>query len=87
VFCLQPYFWHHKIQALSALYVLIGISLMVAGSSLIAFLWSVYNGQYEDDYTPSVRMLFDNNQESSLNSGKTPKQQGKNERRKIRLRQ
>jgi cbb3-type cytochrome oxidase maturation protein len=43
----------------SALFVLIAISIIVAGSFLTAFLWSVSNGQYDDDYTPSVRMLFD----------------------------
>jgi cbb3-type cytochrome oxidase maturation protein len=44
---------------LSALFLLIGISIVVAGCFLTAFLWSVKNGQYDDDYTPSVRMLFD----------------------------
>jgi cbb3-type cytochrome oxidase maturation protein len=44
---------------LSALFVLIGISIIVAGSFLAAFLWSVNKGQFDDDYTPSVRMLFD----------------------------
>jgi cbb3-type cytochrome oxidase maturation protein len=44
---------------LSALFILIGISILVAGSFLVAFLWSVKSGQYDDDYTPSVRMLFD----------------------------
>jgi cbb3-type cytochrome oxidase maturation protein len=44
---------------LSALFILIGISILVAGSFLAAFLWSVKTGQYDDDYTPSVRMLFD----------------------------
>jgi len=44
---------------LSALFILIGISILVAGSFLAAFLWSVKNGQYDDDYTPSVRILFD----------------------------
>jgi len=44
---------------MSALFVLIGISILVAGGFLLAFLWSVGNGQYDDDYTPSVRMLFD----------------------------
>jgi cbb3-type cytochrome oxidase maturation protein len=43
----------------SALFVLIGVSLVVAVGFLIAFLWAVKKGQYEDDYTPSVRMLFD----------------------------
>jgi cbb3-type cytochrome oxidase maturation protein len=44
---------------LSALFVLIGISILVAGSFLAAFLWSVNKGQFDDDYTPSIRMLFD----------------------------
>ena len=38
---------------------LIGFSLLVAIGFLIAFLWSVRNGQYSDTYTPSVRMLFE----------------------------
>jgi len=38
---------------------LIGISILVAGSFLAAFLFSVKKGQFDDDYTPSVRMLFD----------------------------
>lgn len=45
---------------MSALYLLIGISIAVAGSFLIAFLWNVKSGQLDDDYTPSIRMLFDN---------------------------
>jgi len=38
---------------------LIIISLLVAGGFLVSFFWAVGSGQYEDDYTPSVRMLFD----------------------------
>jgi cbb3-type cytochrome oxidase maturation protein len=38
---------------------LIGISLCVALVFLIAFLWNMKSGQYDDTYTPSVRMLFD----------------------------
>ena len=44
---------------MSALIVLIGISVLVAVTFLAAFLWSVSHGQYDDDYTPSVRILFD----------------------------
>jgi len=32
---------------------------LVAIGFLIAFIWSVNSGQYEDDYTPSIRILFD----------------------------
>jgi len=38
----------------------------VAVGFLIAFLWSVKSGQYDDDYTPSVRMLFDDKKEKPL---------------------
>lgn len=41
------------------LFGLIIVSLLVATGFLFAFLWAVKNGQFEDDYTPSVRMLFD----------------------------
>jgi cbb3-type cytochrome oxidase maturation protein len=44
---------------MSALFLLIIISLIVATGFLVAFIWSVRKGQYEDEYTPSVRMLFD----------------------------
>ena len=46
---------------MSVIIVLVGASLLVAGGFLIAFIWSVSNGQYDDDYTPSVRILFDDN--------------------------
>ena len=38
---------------------LILISLIIASGFLIAFFWAVRSGQYDDDYTPSVRILFD----------------------------
>ena len=41
------------------IFLLIGISLLVALTFLGAFLWAVRSGQYDDDYTPSVRMLFE----------------------------
>ena len=44
---------------MSVLIVLVIISIIVAGGFLGAFIWSVRKGQYDDDYTPSVRILFD----------------------------
>lgn len=41
------------------MYILIGASLIVAVGFLLAFLWAVRSGQFEDTYTPSVRMLFE----------------------------
>lgn len=44
---------------MSVIFLLIFISLSVALCFLGAFIWAVKNGQYEDDYSPGVRMLFD----------------------------
>jgi cbb3-type cytochrome oxidase maturation protein len=45
---------------MSVIIILISASLLIALGFLIAFIWSVKTNQYEDDYTPSVRMLFEN---------------------------
>lgn len=39
--------------------ILITISLSLAILFLIIFYWNMKSGQYDDTYTPSVRMLFD----------------------------
>jgi cbb3-type cytochrome oxidase maturation protein len=44
---------------MSVLIVLVIVSVIVAGCFLAAFIWSVKKGQYDDDYAPSVRILFD----------------------------
>jgi len=48
-----------EIQGMSVIYLLIAISIIVAIGFFIAFIMAVKSGQYDDDYTPSVRMLFD----------------------------
>ncbi len=58
---------------MSALFVMIGASLLIAIGFLIAFIWSVKTNQYEDDYTPSVRMLFDNSTKSEQEHKKNEK--------------
>jgi cbb3-type cytochrome oxidase maturation protein len=44
---------------MSVLIVLVFLSIIVAGTFLYLFIMSVKKGQFDDDYTPSVRMLFD----------------------------
>ena len=44
---------------MEVIYITIGVSVIVAVLFFIAFIKSVKSGQYEDTYTPSVRMLFD----------------------------
>lgn len=44
---------------MNVIFVLVVASLVVALGFLGAFLWAVRNGQFDDGYTPSVRMLFE----------------------------
>jgi len=44
---------------MSVIYVLLTISIVVAVFFFAAFIFSVRSGQYDDSYTPSVRMLFE----------------------------
>ncbi|MBK6901717.1 MAG: cbb3-type cytochrome oxidase assembly protein CcoS [Saprospirales bacterium] len=50
---------------------LILISLLVALGFLVAFLWAVRSGQYDDEYTPSVRILLDDEPSSIQNENPT----------------
>ncbi len=38
---------------------LILFSLTIAAGFLLVYLWAARNGQFDDDYTPAVRILFD----------------------------
>ncbi len=44
---------------MSVILVLVAFSVVLAGGFLAAFFWSVRNGQYDDTYSASVRILFD----------------------------
>lgn len=41
------------------MYLLIAFSLILATGFLLAFIWAVRSGQYDDRDTPSIRMLID----------------------------
>jgi cbb3-type cytochrome oxidase maturation protein len=49
-------------------YLLIGASLLVALIFLALFIWAVKTGQFEDNETPSYRILFDDEEELEENS-------------------
>jgi cbb3-type cytochrome oxidase maturation protein len=57
----------------SVIAVLIGFSMLVAGGFLIAFLWAVRSGQFDDRHTPSIRMLFDDTPNYTNNKPKVSK--------------
>ena len=44
---------------MSVIYVLLTISIIVAVGFFIAFIVAIRNGQFDDGYTPSVRILFE----------------------------
>ena len=65
---------------MSVIYVLLTISITVAIVFFIAFVFSVKSGQYDDTYTPSVRMLFEDEvvkDKDTLNSNKRKIEQTK----------
>jgi len=55
---------------MGVMYILIGVSLVFAVGFLIAFIYSVIGGQFDDNYTPSVRILFDDATKKSTNQNK-----------------
>ncbi|QRM89877.1 MULTISPECIES: cbb3-type cytochrome oxidase assembly protein CcoS [Lacinutrix] len=44
---------------MSVIYILLTISIIVAIGFFAAFIYAVKSGQFDDSYTPSVRMLFE----------------------------
>jgi len=46
-------------------YLLIGVSLFAALIFLGAFIWAVKNGQFDDNKTPSIRILFDDDSDGT----------------------
>ena len=69
---------------MSVIYLLITISIFVAVGFFVAFVFAVKSGQYDDDYTPSVRMLFDDEiskKESRIKKTEGREQQSKQEQK------
>ena len=57
---------------MSVIILLIIIGTVVATGFLVAFLWAVRSGQYDDTVSPGVRMLFEEKKE------KKPKKKSQN---------
>jgi len=52
------------------IYLMLIVSLIVAIFFLISFLWATKNGQFEDDYSPSIRILFEDEKSSQSKNKK-----------------
>ena len=50
---------HNLTFYMSALYILIIVSIVVAATFLAAFIWSVRSDQFEDKQGSAMRMLYD----------------------------
>ena len=53
------------------IYLMLIVSLIMALIFLLAFFWAAKSGQYDDDYTPSVRMLFDDDKNTNTKTNGT----------------
>jgi cbb3-type cytochrome oxidase maturation protein len=56
---------------MSVLYILIIAALTFAIGFLIAFIWAVKSGQFDDIHTPSMRILLDEDDQNSSNEKKS----------------
>ena len=54
---------------MSVIILLIIFSVIVATTFLVAFIWAVRSGQFDDTKSPSVRMLFDDDISSKDQKG------------------
>jgi cbb3-type cytochrome oxidase maturation protein len=52
------------------IYAMIGISILLALAFLFSFLWASKSGQFEDDESPSVRILFEDKPKTNNKSTK-----------------
>ncbi len=50
------------------IYLMLVVSLVIALFFLASFLWAAKSGQYDDDYSPSVRILFDDEKNQTSNN-------------------
>jgi cbb3-type cytochrome oxidase maturation protein len=58
---------------MSVLILLLLVSIGIAGTFLVAYLWSVRDGQFDDDYSPARRILFPDSKPAENKNTKTQK--------------
>ncbi|WP_026953462.1 cbb3-type cytochrome oxidase assembly protein CcoS [Algoriphagus mannitolivorans] len=51
---------------MEVIFVLIAVSLVLAITFLILFFRAMKDGQFDDGYTPSIRILFENQPKKSI---------------------
>ena len=58
---------------MSVIFLLIPLSIVVATFFLVAFIWAVRSGQYEDTLTPAMRVLLEETSRAPLSSARRGK--------------
>lgn len=58
---------HQTNRTMSVMIIHIVVSLLIALGFLAAFIWAIKTNQYDDDYSPSVRILFDDQKPENEN--------------------
>ncbi|HAH35383.1 MAG TPA: cbb3-type cytochrome oxidase assembly protein CcoS [Algoriphagus sp.] len=58
---------------MEVIFLLIAISLILAVTFLWLFFRAMKDGQFDDDYTPSVRILFDSHKKATKKQSTKPK--------------
>lgn len=53
---------------MSVLYVVLPLAILLVGTAVVAFVWSVKNGQLDDLESPAIRMLHDDDGELATKS-------------------
>jgi cbb3-type cytochrome oxidase maturation protein len=53
---------------MEALYIMIPLTLLLSGTALVACIWAIHKGQFDDVDTPPMRILHDNDEVETLDS-------------------
>lgn len=61
---------------MSVIALLLLVSLLVAGGFLGLFFWAVRDGQYDDDVTPAIRILFDETESGDVSGRRRARKGG-----------
>ena len=61
------------------IYIMLVVSLVIAVFFLLTFFWATKSGQFDEDYAPSVRILFDDEKIMNTNQNTNTNQKTKQE--------
>jgi cbb3-type cytochrome oxidase maturation protein len=59
---------------MTLMYILLPLSLLLASAAVVAFVWAVRAGQFDDTTTPAWRVLFDDDSSPSRPRSNEPNQ-------------